>query len=135
VTTTNSNDQGETKQIHRDQLASYFDAFTKHFLMYESTNTADVELLAPDWGDQFAAEGDHLRGITYDPKDNTIEFELEGFNHRIPDPGEVWVIEELDGFVRALEVIEAQGARQIARVKRFGITAKVREPEMPGRGR
>jgi hypothetical protein len=134
VTTTRAIDQGETKRICREDLESYFDAFTRHFLMRDSTNAADVELVAPDWGDQFAAEGAHLRGITYDPKDNAIDFELEGFNHLIPDPREVWVIEELDGFVRALEVIVPNGERQIARVRRLGVAPKEREPEMPRRG-
>lgn len=135
IVTTGAIDQGETKRIRREELESYFDAFTRHFLMHESTTAADVELVAPDWGDQFAAEGAHLRGITYDPKDNAIEFALEGFNHFIPDPREVWVIEELDGFVRAVEVIMSSGACQIARVRRLGVAPRESERTDVGRGK
>ena len=111
----------ETKNIPRDQLQEYFDAFTKHFLSHESTNAVDVELVAPDWGDQFVAEGAHLYGITYDPKDDAIEFELEGGDHRIVHPREVWVAEEIDTFVKAIQVVRDDGSREVARVNRLGI--------------
>jgi Family of unknown function (DUF5335) len=113
----------DTKRIPRDQLEAYFDAFTKHFLLHDSTNAVDVELVAPDWGDQFAAEGAHLYGITYDPKDDAIEFELEGGDHRIQHPLEVWVAEEVDTFIKAIQVVKEDGAREIARVNRLGIRA------------
>jgi hypothetical protein len=111
----------ETRSIPRDQLQEYFDAFTKHFLTYESTDAVDVELIAPDWGDQFLAEGAHLYGISYDPKDDAIEFELEGGDHRILHPREVWVAEEIDTFVKAIQVVRDDGSREVARANRLGI--------------
>ncbi len=42
----------DTMKIPTDQLEKRFETFTKHFLLRESTNAADVEILAPDWGDQ-----------------------------------------------------------------------------------
>jgi hypothetical protein len=121
VTTPRQNDLLETKQIPLDQLEDYFNKFTRHFLLRESTNAVDVEVLAPDWGDQFAAEGAHLFGITYDPKDKSLEFELEGGDHRVLNPREVWTIEELDGFVKAVEVVREDGTREVARVNRLGV--------------
>jgi len=47
----------DTMKIPVDQLEKHFATFTKNFLLRESTNSADVEILAPDWGDQFAMEG------------------------------------------------------------------------------
>ena len=111
-----------TKRVPNDQLKTYFDKFTRHFLLRESTNAVDTEVLSPDWGDQFEAEGAHLLGITYDPKDNALEFEYEGGEHRIPRPKEVWTAEEQDGFVKAIEVVRDDGTREVARVKRLGIT-------------
>ena len=70
VTSPNPNDQLETTRVPSDQLKTYFDKFTRHFLLRESTNAVDVELLSPDLGDQFAAEGArevarvHRLGIT-----------------------------------------------------------------------
>lgn len=114
----------ETKRIPREELETYFDKFTKHFLIHESTNRADVELVAPDWGDQFAAEGAHLYGITYDPKDDAIEFALEGGDHRIIHPQEVWVAEEIDTFIKAIQIVRDDGRREIARVNRLGVVPK-----------
>jgi hypothetical protein len=121
VTTAKQNDQLETKRIPNDQLEDYFNKFTRDFLLRESTNAVDVEVLSPDWGDQFAAEGAHLFGITYDPKERAIEFELEAGDHRVPNPKEVWTTEEFDGFIKAIEVVRDDGTREIARVNRLGL--------------
>lgn len=122
MTPENPKGELETKRVPNDQLKTYFDKFTRHFLLRESTNAVDVEVLAPDWGDQFAAEGAHLFGITYDPKDNALEFEIEGGDHRVTRPKEVWTAEEFDGFVKAIEIVRDDGSREVARVNRLGIT-------------
>jgi hypothetical protein len=133
VTSPNPNDQLETTRVPNDQLKTYFDNFTRHFLMRESTNAVDVEILSPDTGDQFAAEGAHLYGITYDPKDNTLEFEIEGADHRVTKPKEVWTAEAFDGFVKAIEIVRDDGTREVARVNRLGIgPASSTTAERPG---
>jgi hypothetical protein len=63
-----------TVRIPRGRLALYFDTFTKRFLKDGSPEAADVEVLAPDPGDKFAAAGARLVGVTYDPHDNALEF-------------------------------------------------------------
>jgi Family of unknown function (DUF5335) len=122
VTSPNPKDQLETTRVPNDQLKTYFEKFTRHFLLRGSTNAVDVEILSPDSGDQFAAEGAHLFGITYDPKDNALEFEIEGADHRVTNPKEVWTEEEFDGFVKAIEIVKDDGTREVARVHRLGIT-------------
>jgi hypothetical protein len=116
-----TNDQLETKKIPTDQLKEYFDKFTKHFLLHDSTTAVDVEVFAPDWGDAFAAEGAHLFGITYDPKEKALEFEVEAGDHRVSNPKEVWTAEEFDGFVKAIQIVREDGTREIARVNRLGV--------------
>ena len=136
MTSPNPKDQLETTRVPNDQLKTYFDKFTRHFLLRESTNAVDVEILSPDLGDQFAAEGAHLYGITYDPKDNSLEFELEGGDHRVTQPKEVWTAEELDGFIKAIEIVRDDGTREVARVHRLGITpAASANPGQSGRGK
>jgi len=110
-----------TIQIPRERLVGYFDAFTKRFLRDGSPEAVDVEVLAPDLGDQFAAEGARLVGITYDPHDNALEFEFDSGDHRAFQPREVWAIEEPDGFVSAIEVVRADGLREVVHVKRVGL--------------
>ncbi|HEY3746523.1 MAG TPA: DUF5335 family protein [Gemmatimonadaceae bacterium] len=134
MTPPNPKDQLETTRVPNDQLKTYFDKFTRHFLLRESTNAVDVELLAPDLGDQFAAEGAHLHGITYDPKDNALEFELEGGDHRVTKPKEVWTVEEFDGFIKTIEIVREDGTREVARVHRLGVMpVSSTTTEQPGR--
>jgi len=111
----------DTTRIPTDQLATRFDRFTKQFLLGESTNTADIEILVPEWGDQFATEGTRLRGITYDSKEKAIEVYVEGGDHRVVRPKEVWIEEEADGFIKAIEIVHEDATREIVRVNRLGI--------------
>jgi hypothetical protein len=128
VTTPNPGSDLETTRVPNDQLEDYFNRFTRHFLLRESTNRVDVEVLSMDWGDQFEAEGAHVFGITYDPKENALEFELEGGDHRIEKPKEVWTAEEIDGFVKAIEVVREDGTKEVARVNRLGVAPAASTP-------
>ena len=121
MTTPNQHTDIQTSRIPNDQLESYFHRFTKNFLQSESTNRVDVEVLAPDWGDQFEAEGVRVIGITYEPKKNTLEVALENGDHRVEGVREVWTAEEPDGFVKTISVLRADGTRDIATIKRLGV--------------
>jgi Family of unknown function (DUF5335) len=110
-----------TKVVPREQLADYFTEFTKRFLRDESPEAVDVEVIEPDWGDLVLAHGARLLGITYDRHEDSLEFALEGVDHRIIEPQEVWTIEEEDGFLSALEVIHSDGSREVVCVKRVGL--------------
>jgi hypothetical protein len=57
-----------------------------------------------------------LLGISYDPKDDIIEMALEGVDHLIPKPREVYV-EETGLELSSLEVIDAEGTHQIIVLK------------------
>jgi Family of unknown function (DUF5335) len=109
-----------TERIPEDHLADYFTAFTKRFLLDESPEAVDVEVVEPDWGEQTLAEGAHLIGITYEEKTRTLEFELDGADHRIVEPAEVWTLEEPDGFLSAVEVVYPDGGREVVSIKRLG---------------
>lgn len=118
MTTPNENTDVQTRKIPNDQLESYFDRFTKRFLQTESTNRADVEVLALEWGDQFEAERVRVIGITYEPKKNTLDFALENADHRVEGVKEVWTAEDADGFVKSISVVRADGTRDIATINR-----------------
>ena len=121
MTTPNQRSDIETRKVPTDQLEQLFTHFTRNFLIRQSTNSVDVEVLGADSGDQFEAEGARIFGITFDPRENSVEFELDGGDHRIINPREVWVAEEPDGFIKAIEVVRNDGTREVARVKRGGI--------------
>lgn len=112
----------ETRRVPREELQSYFDTFTKHFLRNDSTTAVDVEVLSPTLGDQFEAENAHLVGVSYDPKANSVELAFESGDHRVLSPTEVWVEEETtDGFVRAIEIVHTDGAKDVVRVRRLAV--------------
>lgn len=110
----------ETKKIPREQLVEYFDSFTKRFLRDDSPEAVDVEVIAPDWGDQIAMHGVRLDGITYDVHTDALEFALDVGDHRVYKPTEVWAVEEPGGFISSIEVVRPNGTREIVTVKQSG---------------
>jgi hypothetical protein len=110
-----------TTRIPTDRLEAYFDAFTKHFLKYESTNAVEAEVLSSELGAQPDAAGAQLLGVTYDPKSDAVELSFEAGQHRVLHPREVWTVEETDGFVRAIEIVHEGGTREVVRVRRLGL--------------
>jgi hypothetical protein len=110
-----------TTKVPHERLAEYFAAFTRRFLMDDSPEAVDVTVLEPDLGEQIAAQGARLMGVTYDPKGNTLEIELDAGDHRVYDPQEVWTIEEADGFLSAIEVVHRDGSREVISVRRMGL--------------
>jgi hypothetical protein len=110
-----------TQRVSPDGMAEYFKHFTQRFLNLESTDVADVEVLSPTLGDQVAVEGAHITGITYDPKKQSLEVELDSGDLRNYHPKEVWTLEEDDGFVRAIEIVRDDGTSELVRVRRLGV--------------
>src|SRR5262245_13735342 len=110
-----------TKRLNPEGMEDYFNRFNKRFLRNESTDVADVEMLSMELGDQVAAEGAHLIGISYDPRARSLEVELDSGDMRSISPKEVWAIEEDDGFVRAIEIVRDDDSKEIVRVRRLGV--------------
>jgi hypothetical protein len=108
----------ETKRIPSDQLTRYFDAFSKRFLIPDSTESADVEVVGEDIGDQPLARNVRLLGVDYDPHTNALELELESGDHRSYRPREVWAVEEADGFVSSIQIVREDGARELVNISR-----------------
>jgi hypothetical protein len=110
-----------TTKVPRERLAEYFATFTKRFLLDDSPEAVDVEVIQPHQADQVAVHGVRLRGITYDSKGNSLEVELDSGDHRLYDPQEVWTVEESDGFLSAIEVVHRDGGRDVISVRRMGL--------------
>ena len=110
-----------TIRIPNERLFEYFDAFTKRFLRDGSPEAVEAWMVEPEWGFAQPLEGARLLGITYDKKKYSLEFEVDSGDHRSLGPGEVWVMEESDGFVSAVEVVRRDGTREVVSVKRVGL--------------
>jgi hypothetical protein len=95
-------------QLEKSQWRTYFDRMSKALV----GKRAEIEVASLTLGDQIEAEWLPLLGISYDPKDDVIDVALEGVDHLIHKPREVYV--EQDGLeLSSIEVIDAEGTRQI----------------------
>jgi hypothetical protein len=101
------------ERIDRSQWEPYFDRLTRSLV----GKTAEIEVASLDLGDQIDAEWVPLIGITYDPKDDLIEVALEALDHLIPSPKEVYVDMAVGDVLVAVEIIDADGARQIVKMR------------------
>jgi hypothetical protein len=96
------------KQLEKSQWRAYFDRMSKTLV----GKRAEIEVASLKLGDQIEAQWLPLLGISYDPKNDIIEIALEGVDHLIHKPREIYV--EQEGLeLSSLEVIDAEGVRQI----------------------
>jgi Family of unknown function (DUF5335) len=56
-----------------------------------------------------------LHGITYDPNDDLVEVALEGLDHMIRKPREIY----LEDWIRGLttKIVDADGTRQVVKLR------------------
>jgi Family of unknown function (DUF5335) len=73
---------------------------------------AEIEIASLALGSQVEANWLPLLGIAYDPKDDIIEIALEGLDHMVHRPREMYVDLGPDGLT-SMEVIDGDDIRQI----------------------
>ena len=77
---------------------------------------AEIEAASLALGDQVEARWLPLLGLVYDPKDDIVEVALDGLDHLIRSPRDIYV-EEGNGLLASVEMIDADGTRQIVKLK------------------
>jgi Family of unknown function (DUF5335) len=77
---------------------------------------AEIEVASLDLGDQIEAEWLPLLGITYDKKDNVLEVALEGVDHMIYGPREIWADLKV-GEMMSFDVIDDRDVSQIIKLR------------------
>jgi hypothetical protein len=101
-----------TQKIDKNGWRGALDRLSKSL----SGKQAEIEIAALNLGDQVAAEWLPVIGIAYDPKDDIVEIALEGLDHIISRPRELH-LQLAEGHVSALEIIDADGVRNIVKFK------------------
>jgi hypothetical protein len=123
---------GTTRQIARDEWKDYFERFTKQHLRGETPEAVTIEVVSPTLGDQVEAQTMHLEGLLYDPKSSALEVWMdEQLDHLAYYPTDIWVIEEEGGFLSAVEIVRADGEKEILYITRSGPPARIEEPVIP----
>jgi hypothetical protein len=101
-----------TRKLDKKEWKPFFDRIARVI----GAKQAEIEVLSLDLGDQIEAEWLPLLGVTYDPKDDILDVALDGLDHLIPKPKEIYV--EGSGIdLEAVAVVDADGKRQIVKFR------------------
>jgi len=102
-----------TEKLDKAVWHTTFEQMSKSLLVGKEVK---IEVTGLKIGDQIEQEWIQLLGITYDPKSDLIEILVEGLDHLIHKPREIWVEHGAIGLV-SMEVIDADDVRQIIRLR------------------
>jgi hypothetical protein len=100
------------RKLEKSEWRAFFNGITE---LLEGKR-AEIEVASLRLGDQIEAEWLPLLGLTYDPKDDLFEVALEGIDHMIPKPREIYVDDNVGGLM-SIEIVDADGARQIIKLR------------------
>jgi hypothetical protein len=99
-------------KLDKNTWQQYFDTLSKIVVGKQ----AEIEVASLRLGDQYEAEWVQFLGISYDPKDDELEILLEGLDHLIPKPREIYV-EGGPAALSSIEVIDEDGNQQIVKLR------------------
>jgi hypothetical protein len=98
--------------VPQAEWRDFFDRMSKAL----TGKLAEIEVASLDLGDQIAAEWVPMLGITYDSKDDLLDVALDRYDHLIRHPKQI-VVNEEQGGVASVAVVDADGTTQIVRMK------------------
>jgi hypothetical protein len=101
-----------TRKLDKKQWRTFFDRVSTTLEGKE----AEIEIASLRLGDQVEAEWLPLLGIAYDPNDDLVEVALEGLDHLILKPRDIYV-EDAPGGLVALEIVDADDVKQIVKLR------------------
>ena len=100
------------RKLDKADWRTFFDQVSKILI----GKRAEIEVASLSLGDQIEAEWLPFLGIAYDPKNDMIEVALDGLDHMIRKPREVYI----DGspvVLNALAVIDGEGVEEIIKLR------------------
>lgn len=99
-------------KLEKQKWQAYFD----HMSRVLDGKRVEIEVDALAIGSQIEAEWLPLLGITYDPKDDIVEVALEGLDHMIHKPRDVFVDQNAVD-LSSVEVIDNEDFRHIIKLR------------------
>jgi hypothetical protein len=99
-------------KLEKPKWHAYFDNMSKVL----DGKRAEIEVDALAVGSQIEAEWLPLLGITYDPKDDIVEVVLEGLDHMIHKPRDVFV-DQTAADLSSVEVIDNDDFHHIIKLR------------------
>ncbi len=100
------------RKLEKPQWRPFLEAISKLLEAKE----AEIEVASLGLGDQVQAKWLRFIGIAYDPNDDVVEVALDGLDHMIHRPREIYLDDDVGGLT-SLEIVDAEGVRQIVKLK------------------
>ena len=100
------------RRLEKSKWHAFFDGLSK---MLEGKR-AEIEVASLALGDQIEAEWLPLLGLAYDPKDDLFAVTLDGVDHMIRKPREIYLDDDVGGLM-SIEIVDAEGTRQIVKLR------------------
>jgi hypothetical protein len=100
------------RKLEKQEWRPFLDVVSKLL----EAKVAEVEVASLKLGDQIEAEWLPLVGIAYDPKDDVVEVALEGVDHLIYKPREIY-LDNGAGELASLDIIDADSVHHIVKLK------------------
>ena len=100
------------RKLDKAEWRSFFDRLSKTL----EGERAEIETTSLSLGAQVQANWVPIIGLVYDPKDDVIELALNGLDHLIQKPRDVYVDEQAD-MVGSFEIVDANNASHIVKFK------------------
>lgn len=101
-----------TSKLEKSAWQAYFDHVSKTI----EGKLAEIEVDSLTIGSQLQAEWVPFLGITYDKKNDLIEIMLEGLDHMIRKPRDVY-IEQNGVALSSMEIIDEDNVKQILKLR------------------
>ncbi|MGO8915650.1 MAG: DUF5335 domain-containing protein [Stellaceae bacterium] len=98
------------RKLERAGWQAFFDLLSKGLV----GKRAEIEIASLALGTQVEAEWLPLLGIVYDPKSDVVEVALDGLDHLIHQPRELYLAVD-DDALASLVIVDDDGARQTVR--------------------
>jgi hypothetical protein len=95
------------ERVEKSEWLPFFDFMSKTMI----GRHAEVDVLSLKHGDQVAAQWLPLLGMVYDAKNDVVEISLDGLDHMVHRPQELYVDFGLD--TASIEVVDSDAVCQI----------------------
>lgn len=103
-------------QLARDDWSTYFDDLSKRFADDDRPEYAEIRVLSMEDGAQPETSWLPLNGLTYDRKGDLLEVFVEGMDHLVYHPQEIYVDEDA-GELSSLEIVRTDGTKEIIEIR------------------
>lgn len=107
----------ESQKISKQEWQKYFDLFSVKYLKDKQPEYIEVQVLSEDMGAQHEITWTPLKGITYDPKSDILEIQIDKLDHLISHPEEIYVNEEDNGWLTGMMVVRRDGEKSIIDIR------------------